>query len=124
MARTKKLRSGQLFFGLFLITIGLFWTLDEMRIIDARDFWRYWPALLVAYGISRLMSPPAADGSRNGMFMVLAGLWLLANTTELLYWDTSWPLLVIALGLSMVWKALAEREARALPAPTENDNGR
>ena len=124
MARTNRPRPGQLVFGLFLITVGLFWTLDAMRLIDANDFWHYWPALLIVYGISQLMSPPAADGSRHGMFMVLAGFWLLGNTIGLLWWETSWPLLVIALGLSIVWKALAERETRALPTPTENDHGR
>jgi hypothetical protein len=110
MARHKT-DSGQLVWGMFVMALGLLWTLDAIRVIEAREFWRYWPVFIVAAGVGRLMAPPLADGSRRGMFTVLFGLWLLGNTLELFFWKTSWPLLVIALGLSIVWKALAENDA-------------
>ena len=47
----------QVLLGLIIITVGVLFTLDNLNIIYAEDYLRYWPALLVIYGISKMAQP-------------------------------------------------------------------
>ena len=37
-----------------VIAVGVLFTLDNLEIIDARDYLQYWPAGLVAIGLLKL----------------------------------------------------------------------
>ena len=41
----------QLIVGLFLVMLGLAFTLDNMGYVNAGAFWQYWPLVLVAIGV-------------------------------------------------------------------------
>jgi hypothetical protein len=98
---------------------------------------RLWPLLLIALGVGKLVTPPlvaassaslsgerlcsaslsgephaaVASASRRGGWLIVVGVWLLLDQLRILRAGDSWPLLLVALGAAMVWKATATRRA-------------
>lgn len=111
-------RISRLVFGLSVIVIGIVLTLDKLDVIYLGNYWHYWPALLVVFGLVKLFQPPGSPGRGFGAFLILLGSWWLAYNLELVdwnFWDL-WPLLIVLLGAGMVWKALAADRRRSLVA--------
>ena len=88
--------------GVVLVFLGVLFLLENLNLIEARSLLRtYWPALLVAWGVARLLSGRRGERVFGGTAIVAGGL-LLSN--RLLGWDIEiwrifWPLLLIALGV-------------------------
>jgi hypothetical protein len=122
MDDTPRMVTGKLVVGLMVMAVGLAFTLDALHIVDAGSLWRFWPVLVIAHGVNRLTGSGSDDRRHNGMFMVLVGFWLLGNTLDLLAWHSSWPLLVIAVGMSIVWKALPSRRRSSKPEDESHDS--
>ena len=103
--------------GVGLILVGILFLLHNLDVIDFRYSWESWPLLLVFFGVIRMLE--RSDRS-SGLWLVLIGLWLFVNERELwgFTYSNSWPLLVVVVGLSMVWKAM--RGATTPPANGES----
>lgn len=99
--------TAQAVFGLMVIIVGVLFTLDNLDILDARDYLQYWPAGLVVAGLLKLWQA-ARDGRGwfGGLFFVVLGTWMLIerivyftiNARELL------PLMLVFFGGYMVWR--------------------
>ena len=91
--------------GLALILAGALFLLDNLRIVDLRLAWDAWPLFIVIFGVVRLID--SRDRS-SGLWLIAIGLWLFVNEYELwgLSYGDSWPLLVVVVGISMVFKAM------------------
>ncbi len=103
--------SPQLVLGLLIILVGVLFTLDNLDIIYARDFWRYWPALLIIYGIVKMTQPEGHGGRFWGIALTLVGTAMLLDRLyvfEFRLWDF-WPLLLVALGATMIWRTGSRR---------------
>ena len=110
--------TAQAVFGLMVIIVGVLFTLDNLDILDARDYLQYWPAGLVVVGLLKLWQA-ARDGRGwfGGLFFVVLGTWMLIerivyftiNARELL------PLMLVFFGGYMVWRGFGgqrrERES-------------
>jgi predicted membrane protein len=98
--------SFQLIFGLFIIILGLLYTMENIGILYARDILRYWPILIALYGIAKIVQSQTTGQKAWGIFWVFVGsLWFL-DRLDILYfniWDF-WPLILVALGLSLIWR--------------------
>lgn len=101
--------------GLVLIAIGAAFFLDRIDLFEIAGLWRYWPLILIVLGISKLLTPGDSQRRGSGVWLLLVGLWALIGTFGLfgLSWGSSWPLLIIAVGLSIVVQALLERPRAA-----------
>src|SRR4029079_16243273 len=104
--------------GLMVIAVGVLFTLDNLDIIDARDYLRFWPAGLVAIGMLKLYH--AARGGRSwlgGLFFVSIGAWMLIERIVYFLIDARdlMPLFLVFLGGYMVWRGFggSRRPARA-----------
>ena len=88
-------------------------------LLDRLDAWhldfspRLWPTIPLVLGLARMVDGPAqSDGRqpslRAGSWLVFIGVWGLLNEFRVfgLDYDTSWPLVVIFAGVSIVWRAL------------------
>ena len=54
-----------------VIVVGVLFTLDNLEIIDAREYLRYWPAGLVAIGLLKLWHATRdGQGWFGGLFFV------------------------------------------------------
>lgn len=73
--------------------------------------WRasIWPVLLIGYGLARLLQPRAQG--REGLFFVLTGGWWLAGISEWISLERTWPLLFVALGVSIMFQAVTSGAA-------------
>ncbi|MCU0453625.1 MAG: cell wall-active antibiotics response protein [Bacteroidetes bacterium] len=98
--------SAQLVFGLVVLAVGVILTLDNMNLIYAEDYLRWWPALLMIYGLARLLDP---DCNRFwSIFWIAAGGVLLLDKLEIIFITVRdwWPVVLIALGGSVLWGSL------------------
>ncbi len=98
--------------GLTIVLIGVAILLDQNDGWGIRLDVGWWPFVLIFIGVVRMVWPHECDGrrrSRRGGFWFLAvGVWGLIVETRLFGLDfrTSWPLLVIALGINIVWRSM------------------
>jgi len=111
--------TGQLIAGLVLASLGILFTLDNLEILRARDFLRYWPAVLVIVGISQVVQARSSAGMVGGSIWILIGgvmlgerLSLIANIFRF------WPLLLVAVGGYVVWQSFNRTET----APGEHSD--
>ncbi|HUO84968.1 MAG TPA: DUF5668 domain-containing protein [Thermoanaerobaculia bacterium] len=104
-------RASRLIAGVVLITVGLIFFLEKLDFgVLFRD---YWPLILVGIGLVRIGD---AESRGSGLWMIGVGAWLQVSELELwgLDYSTSWPLLIIFIGASMIVDGLlgGSRSAR------------
>ena len=104
-----------LMFGLMIILIGVVFTLDNLNIAHAEDYLRFWPAGLIAIGLTKLWQVRHDQGSPiGGALFTLIGAWMLLDTLD--YIDVSfidfWPLLLVFVGGMIVWQGIRGRQQR------------
>lgn len=107
----------QVLFGLFVIVVGVLFTLDNLNVIDATAYLQYWPAALVALGVLKLSQARGGHGWFGGVFFVVLGTWMLLERIVYFRVDIHdvWPLFIVFLGAYMVWKGLGGgRRSRSL----------
>jgi len=103
-------------FGAFIVAIGCLLLLDNMGIVRFHDVWQYWPALLVAWGVSHVIDSRTPSGWVWGGLVALVGAFLLLDTFDILTFNFAvvWPLLLIAFGVSVLVRALEWNQFRAM----------
>jgi uncharacterized membrane protein HdeD (DUF308 family) len=111
--------------GIILVTVGLLFLADRQGYMS---FQRLWPVILIAVG-AVMVAFPGEDGEpsvipgrrgaarrrRNrfssGLWMIFAGVLFLANQNHWLSFRDSWPLFIVAGGLSMIVGSFTRRPA-------------
>jgi hypothetical protein len=107
----------RLVFGLAVIALGVLFTLDKMGVVDIGDYWAYWPVLLIAVGLGRLLQARCGHSRSSGLVWLCIGTAILLVNLDVVP-DTVWhywPVLLVLLGGSIVWRAATghgHREAR------------
>ncbi|HJW94944.1 MAG TPA: DUF5668 domain-containing protein [Thermoanaerobaculia bacterium] len=91
--------------GIFFTILGVLLTLDNLDLFYAGRVLRWWPAVLIVFGLINL-----ADAGRRGVASVaiVAGAVLLAlraHWIHLSFWDF-WPIVLIVIGCVIVLRAL------------------
>lgn len=105
-----------LVFGLIIIAVGILFTLDNLALVDAEQYWRWWPTGLIAVGLAKLWA--ARNGGANpvgGVFFLLVGFWFLLHNFGMInreLWDF-WPLLLVFIGSMIVYQGFRGRQVRA-----------
>lgn len=94
-----------IFFGFALITIGALFLLRELGLVPDIGFWT-----LVWLALGTWLFLGTLAGNRRGWFwpltLLLIGGFMLLRDIEVLKRDFSiWPVVIIAIGLSMVLEA-------------------
>jgi len=106
----------QLFVGLIVIAVGVLMTLDNLQVVDAAAYLRFWPAALILLGLVKIWhSREGMGGSFGGFLFVVIGAWLLLEQTALVhisFWDM-WPALLVAFGIFLVWQGVASPKRRS-----------
>ena len=83
--------------GLTIAGLGVLLLLDQTGLLGWHPRWSIWPFLLIAFGLARYASP-RSDGSRNGLWLVVIGVWLLLFGLGC-FWIRRKPLWVVPLPL-------------------------
>jgi hypothetical protein len=95
--------------ALVVIGIGVLFLLNNLNIFFLHDVWRYWPAILIAVGLVKMVDSPSSSGLMTGGLLVGLGGLFLADTLGFLNltWASFWPLVLIGAGALMLWSRLA-----------------
>jgi predicted membrane protein len=108
-------------FAVVLIALGVLWTLDSLDLIESEPILRWWPVVLVLFGLMRLFGVGGRTSIGVGALFTLAGAWLLGGNLGFIrigLFDL-WPLILVVIGASMI---LRTRER--LRAPGSGDPSR
>jgi hypothetical protein len=116
-------RSGGIGAGMVLIAIGLVFLAGQM--IPGLAWWNMWPLIVVLVGVIQMFTPSHRDewGPErilDGLGTVVVGCVLLGNTLGIISWGvwwtfiTLWPVLIIALGISVLGRGLQQSWLKAL----------
>jgi uncharacterized membrane protein (UPF0136 family) len=105
----------RLIVGLSIMAAGALLTLENLGLVESRHIFQYWPALLVVIGVSRALQPRSGGWRGEGLLWVSAGVLLLLGAFGILHvrFRDLWPLLLLAIGGNIAWRAL--RPARRDP---------
>ena len=99
-----------LIFGIIVVIAGVTLLLDQMNLVDASRIFRFWPLLLIVWGVSTLLSCQGSGRRFWGGFLILLGIAL--QLQELGYrrvrMETLWPLFIIGVGVLLVIQAFSK----------------
>ncbi|HTY59403.1 MAG TPA: DUF5668 domain-containing protein [Bacteroidota bacterium] len=111
--------SGQAIIGAAAVLAGLFLLLDNFDVLDARMYLRFWPLVLVVFGLVRVMNSPHGGGRFVGGVIALAGVILIIRELGFTYIGLHelWPLVLILLGGSMLIGRTPRGEVTGDPGP-------
>jgi hypothetical protein len=107
MEQNKQRMYGQLGVGIFLLLAGVALMLDKFDILNTGSVWHYWPIIIIAIGIGRILDAQFAWEYRKAFWMLFLGAWLFISELHVfgLSYHTSWPILLIGIGIGMLWKS-------------------
>ena len=91
-------------FGAVVMLIGLLLLLDRTGVVRWAGWWSIAPLALICGGLAKLLTR-RPGGRCEGGWLVVIGAWLLLNQLDVLRYRQSWPLLIVALGTSIIWNA-------------------
>jgi len=113
--RRERGRPGRLVLGLFLLAIGVLLIASRIGFDVPDSIGQYWPFLLVALGLAKMLWPGDEGEWRGGMWLLAAGLYCWVSTRSLwgLGWETAWPIFLIVGGLQIVLGAAAPKRELA-----------
>jgi len=99
-----------LIFGLAIIAIGVLFLLDNFG-VPVGFLWSYWPVLLIAVGLAKVVDSQDTSGRTGGAIIMLVGVVLIADKIHLPFLNNVslwalWPLAIIVFGFMMLWGAL------------------
>jgi hypothetical protein len=83
----------QIVLGVIVIGLGLLFLLDNLGFISVRYTFRFWPTLLIVFGLLKLSQSRSANGYLLGGMLVLLGLVWTLKHMGIFYmnWDLLWP---------------------------------
>lgn len=112
--------TGRLVWGIIFLGLGAAWTLDNLGLVDSDAIVRWWPLLLVAFGIAKLTGWGAKQSTLAGMLYLVAGGWLILHALDLVRTGIAglWPLALIVIGGRFVIHSMRTPEPRPEAKPS------
>ncbi|MBP6909556.1 MAG: hypothetical protein KBC18_03920 [Candidatus Saccharicenans sp.] len=102
----------QIFWGLFLIIVGILFLLEELDIIDfGQTLVNYWPAIFILIG---LLIYIARGFKKSGaaLFLILLGTFMILVKIEKIE-RYLWPSLLILVGLWLLFRPGSKKKAES-----------
>jgi hypothetical protein len=104
--------TGRIFFGAAIMGLGVLFLADRLDLLNTGALMLYWPALVVGFGMLRIIWPPRPGAEVGGLWIALVGGLLLLDRLEIVAMAESWPVFIIVGGLMVVFRALGWLPAR------------
>ena len=101
--------SSQVVIGLMVIAVGVIFTLDNLGIIYAEDYLRYWPTAFVLIGAVKVWGARKdGHGWFSGLIFLGVGSYMLINQISYIRIDPRviFPMFLVFLGGFMVWRGV------------------
>lgn len=96
------------FVGGIIVAVGTILLLSNLGFIHIQDIWQYWPAILIAFGIGRIVDCRGFGGLIWGGAVAGIGTLILLQNLDLFRvdWNVIWPVLVIAWGAAILFRPM------------------
>lgn len=97
----------RLILGIFIIIVGVLALVDNLGLFDTQRFLSFWPTIFIILGVLKISQARKASGYIFGSLLLGAGTLLTLQNLGYLYihWRDWWPVLIIAVGLSYMFKS-------------------
>src|SRR5258708_5085156 len=108
-------RPGGIIVGTTILLVGVLFLLQNFGLVQAARVWQYWPVVVIAWGIAGATNSRHAGGRVWGGVIVIAGTVLLLGNLHIIsdnIWRVLWPLFLIGVGLSMLYRTARRRRRR------------
>jgi predicted membrane protein len=115
--------SSQVVIGMMVIAVGVIFTLDNLGIIYAEDYLRYWPtALVLIGGVKVWHARKDGHGWFSGLLFLGVGSYMLINRITYIRLDAReiFPLVLVFLGGYLVWRGVFGRSRSSQAADVMN----
>jgi Domain of unknown function (DUF5668) len=103
--------------GVLLILMGLIFLSDRLGLGHRANVGGLWPLVLVVAGAARFVSPREGSRGEGGLWLMMIGGIFLLQTFRILYLKDSWPLFIVAFGISRL--LCAWRRAPSAPGGSD-----
>ncbi len=106
----------RLVLGLAIVMAGILFTLDNLGVIHAGSYLKYWPVFLVALGVVKVIQARSWGSYGWSVAWIVVGLWWLAENIGMLsvsIW-AMWPLVLVLVGASIIWRACCPPRIRGV----------
>jgi hypothetical protein len=110
--------------GVFILLVGIALALDRLGVIQAHHVMRFWPAVLIVFGLA-VLRRGRSHGAVTGVLLIIVGTWLLLNTlgvVSLQLWEFLWPLILVVIGAKIMLRS-GRRRPRAQSDPANIQQG-
>src|SRR5581483_5025793 len=107
--------------GVFIVLLGIVFTLDNLGLVQSRAILQYWPLAPIGIGLLIVIHAEAARDWVKGTVWLAAGCLFLANNLGYIKFriEAFWPLLLVAFGLHIIF-----RSQETLPTRLEREQHR
>jgi len=106
--RQRNRHSNTMVSAMVLIAIGAIFLLNNLHIITFHDIWQYWPVILIAIGMVKVVDATDNANRTGGAILIVLGAIFLAPTLGI--WNVSigdlWPLILIGIGGVLLFQRL------------------
>jgi predicted membrane protein len=95
------------FVGVFIVLLGIVFTLDNLGLVESRQILQYWPLAPIGIGLLIVIHASETRDWIRGTVWLAAGSLLLARNIGWLHFriESFWPLLLVFFGLHIIFKA-------------------
>jgi predicted membrane protein len=103
---------GHIVLGIIILLVGTLFLLENLGYFYVGDIWQFWPVILIALGIGRILDSRSLNSALWGATVGGIGLILLANNLDYLpwrLWHFVWPALLILWGLILLLRGFERR---------------
>ena len=92
-----------LFSGFLFVVLGVVFLLGNMGYLDVEQVLRFWPLILIGFGVVRLVEARDDYAQSGGMFWIVVGLLFLLGSFGIIRMAIRdlWPVLLIGIGVLM-----------------------
>jgi len=102
----------QIFWGLFLIIVGILFLLEELDIINfGQTLVNYWPAIFILIGLLIYIAR-GFKKSGTALFLILLGTFMILVKIEKIE-RYLWPSLLILVGLWLLFRPGSKKKAKS-----------
>ena len=88
--------------AIILIGIGVLFLLSNLHVFYFQDWWRYWPGILIAVGVIKLVDAQSNPGRVGGGVLLIVGGIFLGQSLGYFRVADLWPLILIGVGLLLL----------------------
>lgn len=110
----------RLVFGIFLVALGVLFTLETLGYADVEHYFDFWPLLFVVIGGIKWGQAKSNPTRMAAAIWILVGVWLLlynVGIVDYAFWDL-WPALLILIGVWVIWHTMERSERQQSDDPS------